>query len=459
MPEQQSDKTPHILLFPYPSQGHMNPIIEFGKRLISKGVKVTLITTVYISNTIISHNTNTTSLEIEPISDGFDEHGRAGASSSEEYLQKFKEVGSKSLGDLINKLQSEGNSIDAIVYDSFITWALDVAMEFGISGGTFFTQACAVNNIYYHVYKGLIPVPLGSSVSVPGLPPFEYWETPCFVQKYGPYYYPGWTDIVFNQFANIDQARWVFTNTFYKLEEEVIEWMKKMWPMKVIGPTLPSMYLDKRLEDDKDYGINLFKANHGEYMNWLNGKPKGSVVYIAFGSNAKLGPEQMEEVACGLNDSDVNYLWVVRDEEKEKLPKEFVELKTEKGLIVSWCKQLDVLAHESVGCFVTHCGFNSTLEAISLGVPVVGMPQWTDQLTNGKCLEEIWGVGVRVKADEKGMVTRANIVSCIKEIMEGVRGVVAQKNARKWMELAKEAVSEGGSSDKDIDGFICELKQ
>ncbi|GKE21404.1 hypothetical protein Tco_1432916, partial [Tanacetum coccineum] len=193
MPEQQSDKTPHILLFPYPSQGHMNPIIEFGKRLISKGVKVTLITTVYISNTIISHNTNTTSLEIEPISDGFDEHGRAGASSSEDYLQKFKEVGSKSL---------------------------DVAMEFGISGGTFFTQACAVNNIYYHVYKGLIPVPLGSSVSVPGLPPFEYWETPCFVQKYGPYYYPGWTEIVFNQFANIDQARWVFTNTFYKLEEE-----------------------------------------------------------------------------------------------------------------------------------------------------------------------------------------------------------------------------------------------
>ncbi|PWA69161.1 UDP-glucuronosyl/UDP-glucosyltransferase [Artemisia annua] len=459
MGDQQTNKSPHVLLIPYPSQGHMNPIIEFGKRLISKGVKVTLIPTIYISNTIISHNTNTASFEIEPISDGFDEHGYAGASSSEAYIEKFDEVGSKSLGGLINKLQSEGNTIDAIVYDSFIPWALDVAMEFGINGGSFFTQACAVNNIYYHVYKGLIPVPLVSSVLVPGLPQFECWEAPSFVHNYGPYYYPGLTNVVLNQFANIDKARWVFTNTFYKLEEEVIEWMKKMWPMKVIGPTLPSMYLDKRLEDDKDYGINLFNATHSEYMNWLSDKAKGSVVYVSFGSIAQLGPEQMQEVAWGLNESNVNFLWVVRAGETEKLPKEFLELKTGKGLIVSWCKQLDVLAHESVGCFVTHCGFNSTLEAISLGVPVVGMPQWTDQSTNGKCLEDIWGVGVRVKADEKGMVTRANIVSCIKEIMDGERGVVAQNNARKWMELAKEAVSEGGSSDKDIDGFICELKQ
>ncbi|GKA55342.1 UDP-glycosyltransferase 74G1-like protein, partial [Tanacetum coccineum] len=107
------------------------------------------------------------------------------------------------------------------------------------------------------------------------------------------------------------------------------------------------------------------------------------------------------------------------------------DVNAEKGLIVAWCKQLDVLRHESVGCFVTHCGFNSTLEAISLGVPVVAMPQWADQITNGKCLEDIWGVGVRVKADDKGMVNRDNLVSCIKEIMEGERGVVAQKNAKK----------------------------
>ncbi|KAI7746827.1 hypothetical protein M8C21_026260 [Ambrosia artemisiifolia] len=85
------------------------------------------------------------------------------------------------------------------------------------------------------------------------------------------------------------------------------------------------------------------------------------------------------------------------------------------------------------------------------------MPQWTDQITNAKCLEEIWGVGVRTKADETGIVRRENLVSCIKEIMVDESGVVAQKNAAKWRELAKAAVDEGGSSDKDIDEFVSEL--
>ncbi|KAI7746824.1 hypothetical protein M8C21_026257 [Ambrosia artemisiifolia] len=430
------NKSPHVLIFPFPAQGHLNPLIQFGKRLVSKGVKTTLVTTIYLFNT--SHKNNTSSINIEAISDGFDEGGDASADSPESYLKRFKEVGSKSLGDLIKTLQSQGDTIDAIIYDAFNSWALDVAIEFGIDGGSFFTQACSVNNIYYHVHKGLITLPLRVPVSVPGLPQLECLETPSFVHNYGPY--PGWTETVFNQFVNIDQARWVFSNSFYQLESEVIEWMRKMWKLKVIGPTLPSMYLDKRLEDDKDYGFNLFRANNTECMSWLDNKPKNSVVYISFGSLAQLGPEQMEEIAWGLTDSNVNFLWVVRADEEEKLPKEFLDQKiTGKGLVVSWCKQLDVLAHESVGCFVTHCGFNSALEAISLGVPVVGMPQWTDQTTNAKLLDDIWGVGVRVKSNEKGIVTRGNLVSCIKKILEDERGVVARNNAAKWRELAKAA--------------------
>lgn len=221
MAETKTNKIPHVLLFPFPAQGHLNPLIQFGKRLTSKGVETTLITTTYISNLILSNNTTVTSIAIETISDGFDEGGFASADSAESYLEKFQEVGTNSLRDLIKKLQSEGRNIDAIICDPFITWALDLVMEFEIKGGTFFTQACAVNSIYYHVYKGLISIPLGSSVSVPALPQLEYWETPSFVHNYAPYYYPGWTKVVFNQFKNIDQARWVFTNTFYKLEEEV----------------------------------------------------------------------------------------------------------------------------------------------------------------------------------------------------------------------------------------------
>uniref|UniRef100_A9X3L8 Glycosyltransferase n=1 Tax=[Ixeris] dentata var. albiflora TaxID=190261 RepID=A9X3L8_9ASTR len=388
-----NNSSPHVVIFPFPSQGHINPLIQFAKRLSSKGVKTTLITTIYIAK--ISPYPNS-SIVVEPISDGFDDGGFKSATSAESYIDTFHQVGSKSLANLIRKLVNEGNHVDAIIYDSFVTWALDVAMEYGIDGGCFFTQACAVNNIYYHVYKGVLEIPLQAAA-----PP------------------------------------------------TVIKWMRLMWPLMVVGPTVPSMYLDKRLEDDDDYGMSLLKPNHIECMGWLNNKPKGSVVYVSFGSYGELGVAQMEEIAWGLNESGVNYLWVVRETEKEKLPKSFLA----NGLIVEWCRQLEVLAHEAVGCFVTHCGFNSSLETISLGVPVVAIPQWTDQTTNAKCLEDIWGVGIRAKTP----VTRTNLVWCIKEIMEGERGAVARKNAIKWKDLAIEAVSPGGSSDKDINEFVSQL--
>ncbi|KAK9944530.1 hypothetical protein M0R45_010091 [Rubus argutus] len=136
----------------------------------------------------------------------------------------------------------------------------------------------------------------------------------------------------------------------------------------------------------------------------------------------------MEELGWGLKKSNIYFLWVVREEEATKLPKGFAEEILEMGLVVSWCPQLDVLAHEAVGCFVTHCGWNSTLEALSLGVPLVAVPQWTDQSTNAK------NIGGRER----------------KEI---------QKNALKWKELARKAVDEGGSSDRNVDEFITKLVQ
>ena len=135
--------------------------------------------------------------------------------------------------------------------------------------------------------------------------------------------------------------------------------------IKTIGPTIPSKYLDKRLEDDKDYGIHLFKPEIDICINWLNSKETGSVVYVSFGSLAALGEEQMQELALGLKKSNSYFLWVVRQTEQKKLPANFLEEASEKGLVVSWSPQLEVLAHKAVGCFMTHCGWNSTLEALS----------------------------------------------------------------------------------------------
>ncbi|CAL8176991.1 unnamed protein product [Prunus armeniaca] len=132
--------------------------------------------------------------------------------------------------------------------------------------------------------------------------------------------------------------------------------MAKFWPVRSIGQTIPSNYLDKRLEDDKEYGVNLFKPDNGARIKWLNDRPKGSVAYVSFGSAAKLEVEQMEELAWGLRRSKTNFLRVVRESEAAKVPKASVEETSEKVLVVSWCPKMEVLAHEAAGCFITHCG-------------------------------------------------------------------------------------------------------
>lgn len=222
---------------------------------------------------------------------------------------------------------------------------------------------------------------------------------------------------------------------------------------------VPAAYLDGRIEDDKGYGASLWEPLSDDYIKWLETKPPKSVVYVSFGSMVSLTLEQMEEIAWGLKESGLHFLWVVKESEQDKLPDGFVDSTKENGLIVTWCNQLEMLENQAIGCFVTHCGWNSTLEGLSLGVPMVGVPKWTDQLTDAKFVEEIWGVGLRAKEDDKGVVRKEELVMCLKEVMEGERSQQIKKNASKWRELAKKAVSEGGSSDKNINEFVQHLVQ
>ncbi|XP_027177411.1 UDP-glycosyltransferase 74G1-like [Coffea eugenioides] len=444
----------HVLVLPYPAQGHINPMLQFCKRLVAKGVKTTFINSVFISKSIPADPKS--AINFETISDGHDEGGYAAAESPGAYLEKLATFGSKTLADLIRKLEDKGEPVQAVIYDSFLPWALDVAKQFGLVTAAFFTQTCAVNSIYYNVYHGLLPVPLSHSpISLPGLPLLQPKETPSFV--YLPDSYPAFLHMLVNQFSNVDQADWVILNNFHKLEEDAVNWMAKLWRVITVGPTVPSIYLDKRLQDDIGYGINLFKPDSSLCINWLNSQPKDSVVYVSFGSWTEIDVEQVEEIASALKESGFKFLWVVRAFEKEKLPSKFAEETSEKGLVVTWSPQLEVLAHESVACFVTHCGFNSVLEALSLGVPVVAAPQWTDQPTNAKFLADIWGVGVKADADERGIVRRETLVSCIRDIMEGEKGKQIKENAIEWKALAKEAIDDGGSSDKNIDEFVAGL--
>ncbi|CAI0414163.1 unnamed protein product [Linum tenue] len=448
-------------------------MLQFSKRLISKRIRVTLVLTRFVSKSI----TATTAREeefnvrLDSISDGFDDGGMEAAESTRVYLDTFREVGSGALSRLIEKQSDAGEPVHCVVYDHCIPWCLDVAKKFGLVGAAFLTQSCAVDTIYNHVYQGAVDSiynhvrdGLIESTPLPWLPPLETRDLPSFVNDTGDN--PGVLEMFKGQFSNLDQADWVICNTVYELEQQAVDWLTRRWPNFItIGPTIPSMYLDKQFPNDTDYGFSIFKPMNEICMNWLGDKPKGSVVYVSFGSLADLGTEQMVELCFGLKNSGHYFLWVVRESEQSKLPYDFSSTGEEqkagkKGLIVPWCQQLHVLASGVVGCFVTHCGWNSTLEAVSLGVPMVAMPQWADQATNAKYVTDVWRVGVRARSGGDGgdgLVKREEIERCVREVMEGEKAVEIRRNGDKWKKVMKDAVSEDGSSDRNVREFVDSL--
>ncbi|KDP35128.1 hypothetical protein JCGZ_10662 [Jatropha curcas] len=431
----------HVLALPLPFQGHINPMLQFSKRLASKGLKVTLLSFIDKQITRTKHG----SVNIEFIS--------SDGNKEDDYFQNLKSIVSIKLPEIVARNGESGYPVSCLLYDSVMPWALDIARELGLFGACLFTQSCAVSTIYYKAHEGALSTPVEKvPVSIEGMPLLDLYDLPSFF--FDLENYPTVLTLLGNQFLNTGDADWVFFNTFCELEDEVINGMiARKFPIKPIGPSIPSMFLDKRIQDNKDYGLNLHKPNIENYMKWLDSNETCSVIYVSFGSLCIMGEKQMEEIAFGLKRSNHYFLWVVRESEEEKLPSNFVEETMEKGMIVTWCNQLEVLAHKSTGCFMTHCGWNSTMEALSLGVPMVAMPQWCDQTTNAKFVADVWRTGVRVKVDEEGIVTKEEIEMCLKEVMEGE----IRKNCEKWKKLAKEAMDEDGSSDKNVEEFVAKL--
>ncbi|KAE8726691.1 UDP-glycosyltransferase 74E2 [Hibiscus syriacus] len=447
--QQKHDEVHHVLVLPFPIQGHINPMLQFSKRLASKGLKVTLVTTSK------SMQPSASSIDFQSID--FQE-GEA-TTNIDEFIRLYESLIPERLAQFIEKHQHRAK---VLVYDSGMPWALEVAKRFGLQGASFFTQCWAVNAIFYHLKLGTLSMPseeqirTNAVVSLPSMPELEISDLPSTAyDKSGSY--PALWNLMRSQFSNFQEADWTFCNTYDKLEHEIIKWLASKWPIKTIGPTIPSMYLDKRLKDDDDYGLHLFEPYTDLCIKWLNSKETGSVIYVAFGSIAGLTEQQMGELAMGLKSTNRHFLWVVRDTEQNKLPGNFIGETSEKGLLVSWSPQLDVLSHRAVGCFMTHCGWNSTLEALSLGVPMIAMPQWTDQPTNAKFVADVWEVGIRVKKDGNGIITKEEIQRCVREVMEGDRSLDIKRNSGKWKKLAIDAIDEGGSSDKNIEEFVAKI--
>ncbi|CDY09754.1 BnaC07g33070D [Brassica napus] len=405
---------PHFLFVTFGAQGHINPSLELAKRLAVTitGARVTFAAPISAYNrNMLSKENSPETLIFATYSDGHDGGFKSSTSSDKsrqdaagQYMSEMRQRGIETLTELIE----DNRPFTCVVYTMILlTWVAELAREFHIPSALLWIQPVTIFSIFYH-------------------------------------YFNGYADAI---------SEMVINNNPSELEQEALSMVLDNINIVPVGPLITS-----RTDSGAD----------GEYDEWLDTKIDSSVVYISFGTLAVLSKKQLVELCKALIQSRRPFLWVITDksyrskedgeEKEEEVISSFREELDEIGMVVSWCDQFRVLKHRSIGCFVTHCGWNSSLESLVAGVPVVAFPQWTDQMTNAKLLEECWRTGVRVvekKEGEEVVVESGEIRRCIEEVMEE-KGEEYRRNAARWRDLAAGTVREGGSSFNHLKAFADE---
>ncbi|KAF8653064.1 hypothetical protein HU200_062504 [Digitaria exilis] len=247
----------------------------------------------------------------------------------------------------------------------------------------------------------------------------------------------------------------VIFHTLEELETQVIGAMSGILPpIYAVGP-LPLLLGQEAVGSGVNtLGSSLSKEDHA-CLDWLDGKRPSSVVFVSFGSVVKLADEQLVELAWGLANSGHEFLWVIRSDQQEAvLPPELVAETEGRGLVTSWCPQEAVLRHEAVGAFVTHCGWNSMLESLSAGVPMLCWPCVGDQQTNSRMACTEWRVGMEIGEDP----SREEVEAVIRQVMGGERGEELRRSAAEWKEKAALATRwPGGSAWVNLEKVVNEV--
>lgn len=258
-------------------------------------------------------------------------------------------------------------------------------------------------------------------------------------------------------------AEGIFVNSFTDLESDALRVFQNEisdWPrVYPIGPIIQS-----------GFGSDEYKW---ECLSWLDQQPIGSVLFVSFGSGGTLSYEQTIELAMGLEKSGQRFIWVVRspsnstfgtmfshgnkddDGSFQFLPEGYLDKIKDRGfLIPTWAPQIKILSHKSTGGFLSHCGWNSTLESIVFGVPLIAWPLYAEQRMNAVMLNEGLKVALRPKANERGIVERDEIARVIKDLMEREEGSKTRDKMKVLSELSKKARSEDGNSTKTLNQVI-----
>ncbi|GMH25212.1 hypothetical protein Nepgr_027055 [Nepenthes gracilis] len=464
----------HVLMVSLPYQGHINPMLRLANLLITSGIHVTMATTEVARHRLSSRNITSTTgnpnppenpnqelLEFEFFADGLnadEDRDKNLGVLLEEYLPT---KGAGNLSDLISDFGKKGRGFSCMIVNCFVPWAVDVAAAHGIPCAMLWVQACALYAIYYRYHKGMGEFPslddASNSVELPGLPLLKVQDLPTFLLPSGP---PHFKNVVAACIHSLDKIRWVLGSSFHKLEEDVVKSMSHLKPIHPIGPLVPPILLGKL---DRISGAGDFWDSEDSCIEWLSTQRPSSVLYISLGSISVLSESETKAVAAALETTKAAFLWVVKKREdgwgrrSGELPEGFLERTKDRGRVVRWCPQDRVLMSGAVGCFLTHCGWNSTLETVAAGVPVIAFPDWTDQPTNAKLLVDVFGMGVRMRRGMDGRLSEEEVERCIFEVTEGPMAMAMKKKAVEWKEAAMKASACGGSSDLVTANFIGEI--
>jgi hypothetical protein len=242
----------------------------------------------------------------------------------------------------------------------------------------------------------------------------------------------------------VELSEWLLCNSVHNLEPGAFDFSREIVP---IGPLLASNRLGN--------SAGSFWPEDSTCLQWLNKQPSQSVIYVAFGSFTVFDRIQFQELALGLELTNRPFLWVVRpditEDSKDAYPEGILERIGDRGQMVGWAPQQRVLSHPSVGCFISHCGWNSTLEGVSNGVPFLTWPYFADQFLNESYICDIWKNGLKLKADDNGIIKRGEIKSKVEQVVGDEK---FKARALQLKDMATESVSEGGQSHQNFKNFI-----
>ncbi|KAI3809086.1 hypothetical protein L1987_25054 [Smallanthus sonchifolius] len=437
-----------IVLFPLPFQGHINPMFQLGNILHTQGFKITIIHAQYNSPNHLSYPP----FCFRSINDRFSEveHMLSTNRDTSFYLKYLNRSCADPFRDCMAKLLDEDEPVACLIVDSMFYFTEAVADELKLPRMVLRTSSLGCTVAYGALpffskegcfnltgqdegYKSLVPE--YSQIKVK-----DFLKIGINLKGYG--------DVVINMLKHMTTSSGIIWNTFKELEGPELETINQNFqvPNFTLGP------FHKYFPASSS---SLIKHDR-TILSWLDTQPPKSVIYVSFGSIARIMDFEFHEVAQGLADTSSPFLWVVRpgmvhgSEWLESLPEKFIERVGDKGRIVKWCPQQEVLAHPATGCFWTHSGWNSTLESICEGVPMICSPCFTDQPIIARYVSDVWKIGVLL---EDGF-ERVAIGMAIKKLMTDKEGEETRKRISCLKEKVNLSLDEGGSSNKSLKSLV-----